>query len=534
MRISLPLSLCFGIAHATQYGNNHIRVRPDPPQVEANFPDPGVELLSPAFMNNNSTPAAFSNGTSGPTSEALQDFFIRSLAERNEWLNYVPADYESEEGRGFPYVFLTNNLSGGNASAAGDKVRIWIQGAVHGNEPAGDQAVLALLGKMDANQTWASQLLERADIMILPRYNPDGVAYFQRTLATNFDPNRDHVKLARQQTRDIKKTFSAFAPHVAADMHEYGASSLYGGRYLPGADALFSAAKNLNINAGIRDLSEKLFAPAIGAHLEAAGFRWEPYVTGAHGVGQNSTIVYNEAGSDAKIGRNALGLTQAIVFLFEMRGIGIADQQFARRTATGLAMLEATIQTAVDNAAQVLEVVEGGITDFKSSQEDIIITDSTTSSTRNWTLIDYDSGEVQQVPVTFFSTTPVTANLTKTRPAAYLIPRGWADLADRLKASGLEVETLNHAYSGPVEALTIETSSFAKSYYEGTVLATVTTNSTTRDVELPAGSFWVSTKQKNAALAFVALEPENIDSYVSFNIVPLDVGDEYPVYRVLA
>lgn len=236
-----------------------------------------------------------------------------------------------------------------------------MRGAVHGNEPAGDQAILAFLGKMDSNQTWAASLLENVDIVVLPRYNPDGVSYFQRRLATNFDPNRDHVKLARQQTRDIKRSFNKFAPHVAVDMHEYSATSRYGGDYLPGADALYSAAKNLNIEPAIRSMSEELFAPAMAAHLEEQGFRWEPYVTGESSTESGSTITYYEAGSDAKIGRNGMGLSQAIVFLCEMRGIGLADQEFARRTATGLNMLEGIVQTASDNADEVLRVVEQGI-----------------------------------------------------------------------------------------------------------------------------------------------------------------------------
>lgn len=44
----------------------------------------------------------------------------------------------------------------------------------------------------------------------------------------------------------------------------------------------------------------------------------------------------------------------------------------------------------------------------------------------------------------------------------------------------------------------------------------------------------MSTRQKNAALAFIALEPENIDSYVTFNYIPLETGDEYPIFRVMA
>jgi predicted deacylase len=115
------------------------------------------------------------------------------------------------------------------------KLRVWIQGGVHGNEPAGDQAVLALLGKMDADQAWTASLLERMDIILFPRYNPDGVSYFQRDLASNLDSNREHTKLARKQSRDIKRLFSSFSPHIAVDMHEFTGTRLTAGHYKHGS-----------------------------------------------------------------------------------------------------------------------------------------------------------------------------------------------------------------------------------------------------------------------------------------------------------
>lgn len=133
-------------------------------------------------------------------------------------MSYESADFLSEEGRAIPYVFLslpnTQNAT---------KLRVYIQGAIHGNEPAADQAVLALLGKMDANQTWTASILEKMDIKILPRYNVDGVASFQRQLATNLDPNREHLKLMREQSRSIKRVVSAWSPHIAIDARKYPA-----------------------------------------------------------------------------------------------------------------------------------------------------------------------------------------------------------------------------------------------------------------------------------------------------------------------
>lgn len=371
------------------------------------------------------------------------------------------------------------------------------------------------------------------DIMILPRYNADGVAYFQRTLATNFDPNRDHIKLARQQTRDIKQVFSDFAPHVVADMHEFSAPTVYGGSYRHGADALFSAAKNLNIHQSIRSMSEQLFAPAISSALEADGFRWEPYVTGNSNSTPGSNITFDEAGSDPKIGRNAMGLTQCMTFLCETRGIGLASQHFRRRTATGVAMVEAIIQTASNNAADVISTISSAIDEFTNSSEDIIVTDSSTNVSRTFTMVDINNGSLTQVPITFASTTPTSANLTRPRPQAYLIPKAWPDLAARLTTLGLDVQTLPYTFRGIVEVLNITSISFDCTYYEGTVPVSVSTSPISKGIELPAGSFWVSTRQKNAALAMVSLEPEGIDSYVSFNIIPVEEGDEYPVFRVM-
>jgi hypothetical protein len=450
-------------------------------------------------------------------------------------MSYHAAEFQSEEGKSFPYVYLSeSNEESTGAVNESSKVRVYLQAAVHGNEPAGDQSLLALLGKMDANQTWTASLLEKLDILVLPRYNPDGVEYFQRTLATNFDPNRDHIKLARQQTRDLKQLFNSFSPHVAVDMHEYGASSIYGGSYKHASDGLFSAAKNLNIHPEIRRLSEELFAENMGSALEAADLRWEPYVTGSTNSTPGSTIAFAEAGSDAKIGRNAMGLTQSIVFLCEMRGIGIADQEFKRRTLAGLTMAESVIQTAADNAEDVYDTVENGIEEFIGGQTEIVVTDSSNVTTRPFSMVDITNGSVVQVPVEFSGTTPVTANLTREKPEAYLIPKAWADLAERLRVFGLEVDTLPNAFRGEVETYNITSAEFADGYYEGTVLVTATAEPKTVEVSLPAGSFLVSTRQKNAGLAYVALEPENIDSFVAFNLLPVEVGDEYPIYRVMS
>ncbi|OAL04523.1 Zn-dependent exopeptidase [Phaeosphaeriaceae sp. SRC1lsM3a] len=515
----------------TKYGENHVTVDFDSQIVEQRaFPAPNVTLYSPAFLAgaNASFDLGWTEGSEGATSQDKLVSFMSGLAAKNpSWMSFRVADFVSEEGKNFPYVYLSTNSNSSSVEGSSGKLKVWIQGSVHGNEPAGDEATLALLGAMDKNATWAASFLDAMDIIVLPRYNPDGNAYFQRTLATNYDPNRDHTKLFRQQTRDIKSWFTSFSPHIAMDLHEYGAKSPYGEYYNNAADGMYSAAKNLNIHPSIRALSEDVFAPAINASMRSISLRGEPYMTAS----RRNPPRFEEAGTDAKIGRNAMGLTQCVTFLTETRGINIANQEFKRRTSAGLQMILGVLETARDQADEVYETIESAREEFAESTEDIVITDYTEYSNRTWTVVDRRNGSIVQLPVEFASTTPATANLTRARPEAYIIPRAWADLAERLRVSGVEVETMDHAFKGSVEAYNITTSSLARTYYEGVVLNTVTTETKEKEVSLPVGSFYISTKQKNAGLAFVTLEPENIDSYVSFGIVPMEVGDEYPIYR---
>ncbi|KAJ4262874.1 hypothetical protein NW762_006487 [Fusarium torreyae] len=525
----LELTLLLNAVNAKTYGENHVQVRKDSELVAANFPDVDIDLLSPAFANPDTVPSGFANGTEGPTPHQILDIFIRSIAERNDWATYHVPDFKSEEGRTIPYLYLSQpSPPGANTT----KLKVWIQAAIHGNEPSADQAALALLAKLDANQTWTALLLEKLEIVLLPRYNVDGVAYFQRELASNLDPNRDHAKLKSEQTRGIKRLAAAFSPHIVLDLHEYSAYNR-GGIYQIAPDSLLSYGRNLNIHPKIRALAQDLFIKKVGEGLERHNLTWESYVTSPS---WNSTpgaeIVLEEGGNSARSGMGAYGLWQTVTILFETRGIGLADQHFQRRVATQLVKLSTLLETAVSHFADIHSTIEDSIESFVNSDEDIILSEHGKYINRNFTFIDTTNGDVVQVPVNYSSTQPSIPGQKRSRPEGYLIPRTYSDVVSRLKDLGLEVQTLPYEFGGEVEVLNITSISFDTEYYEGTILATVTTEPYEKNVSLPAGSFWFSARQRNAGLAFAALEPESKDSYVSFGLVHVSEGDDYPIFRL--
>lgn len=92
--------LALTFVEAVKYGQNHVPTRRDNDLVAANFPDPNTALLSPAFMSAEGVPAAFDNGTEGPTDDATVDYFLQSLTSRNDWMTYRGSELTSEEGRG--------------------------------------------------------------------------------------------------------------------------------------------------------------------------------------------------------------------------------------------------------------------------------------------------------------------------------------------------------------------------------------------------------------------------------------------------
>lgn len=455
------------------------------------------------------------------------DYFLQSVAERNDWINYQVPDFLSEEGRTLPFLFLSNQ----DRTTNDTKLRVYIQSAIHGNEPSADQGVMALLGKMDANATWTSKLLDRMDILVLPRYNADGVFYFQRELASNIDPNREHTKLVKEQSKNIKRKVSAWQPHVVLDVHEFAAHNVFGGVYRHGLDVMIATGGDLNTHKDIRNLSESLFATEMESLLESRGIRAGPYVLGDTSDEVGSPILFEESITSPASGTNAAGLAQAVSILLETRGQFLASQHYQRRVASQLTMLEAVLNTAYDNADYIYETITSAIDEFIASDDDIVLSDTPIATNRTFPMVDIRNGSLEDVEVGFLSTTPTEPDATRSRPEAYLIPRNWFELADKLRIMGVQVEELQHEYRGTVTAYNITSSELDTALYEGTVRNHVTTAPVEREVLLRPGSFRVSTRQKNAAYAFVTLEPESPVSFVTFGFFPLSTGYEYPIFR---
>src|SRR5690606_4639437 len=74
-------------------------------------------------------------------------------------------------------------------------------GQQHGDEPAGSEALLVI--SREVAQGLLEPLLDRINVVVIPRANPDGAAAATRVTANGVDMNRDHLLLNTPEARAL-------------------------------------------------------------------------------------------------------------------------------------------------------------------------------------------------------------------------------------------------------------------------------------------------------------------------------------------
>src|SRR5699024_10046173 len=183
--------------------------------------------------------------------------FVRDLTEESQLVDMAIIGH-STEGKEIPMLMFRKGED------HKEKPNVWIQGQIHGNEPAGGETALVMAKKLAGE--FGEDILEKINVNIVPRVNPDGAYYFTRQTALNLDANRDHFKLETPEINAIHKALHEFQPDVSIVGHEYGTrytSELFKNIGKEGAlshhDILLNPGLNPEIPTQVRDMSVNLF-----------------------------------------------------------------------------------------------------------------------------------------------------------------------------------------------------------------------------------------------------------------------------------
>ncbi|MBU5485779.1 hypothetical protein KQI86_15775 [Clostridium sp. MSJ-11] len=498
--------------------------------IENYFKKPEGKILTPAFKE----------GKTDFTSHEEMMNFIYDLQKSSSNMK-VSIIGHTQEGRPMPIMIFTKEgyEKPSDILKTGRPV-VWLQGQIHGNEPAGGEAMLAVAKNL-AGGNLGKEVLDKVSVVILPRFNGDGSYYFQRQTATLIDSNRDHLKFDLKETIAVHKAFNSFMPEVVVDAHEYGVDSSFRKVGKKGSltnyDLLISSAKNLNIPKEVRDMSNKLFVDNVHKEMKSKDYTSYMYYTSSV---KDGNITLFEAGADAKIGRNAYGLQPSFSFLLETRGIGIGKETFERRVMSHILAAQNIIRSTADNAKVVKNTIDGARNNIvklgqKVEDSDKVILNSQSKKVDpvKFNIIDLETSKRVTVDADFFSSNESIPTLERVRPNAYILPPAYHEVAKRLSYSGVTVKKLNNDMELPVESFKVKNKEVETNYYEGHFRNRVTVDVSNKFVKFPKGSYVFTMDQPNANLISIALEPDAQDSFTEFNIITVDINEEVPVYRYM-
>ena len=449
--------------------------------------------------------------------------FINDLKESHPSVVSIKYIGESQKGYKIPVIQI-------KTISDSEKIKIWMQAGLHGNEPAGTEGLLYYMHSILNNNSYAD-LLEGVDLLILPMANIDGYLKDNRYAANGLDLNRDQTKLMAPETRLIKKVFCEFNAHVGLDFHEYrpyrkdfaqlsdfGITSAY--------DTMFLYSGNLNVPENIRNYTNDVFVQNARKLMDFKNFRHREYTSTGKYAGE---IHFTQGSSNARSSATNYALNNMISTLFEVRGVGLGKTSFKRRIEITLELALSYTKTAVENTRAIKNEIQKAILDSKP----VVVTSKRKVYKDTIKAIDLDTESLIDLDVTIRDALQSSPVLERLKPNAYIIEASQIAILNKLKNLGIEMIPLIEDKLFTVEAYRISSYNEASKVYEKMKLQKVKTEVTTIQKEFPVGTLLISMQQQRSNLLTEVLEPEAPNSFVSFGVLKTKLDDTLPIYRVI-
>jgi len=456
--------------------------------------------------------------------------FCRRLAKTSPLLK-VEFFGTSGEGRRMPLVVASKEKEF-DPSLRWKSAKPWVLllGSIHGGEVDGTEAMLELL--RDVALTNRPEILDGVNLLAVPVYNVDGYARVGkwnrpnqngpaagmgfRANARGHDLNRDFLKADAPETRALLALAALWKPDLFVDNH-----------VTDGADfqpTLTVACGHEPATASpLRDWL-KAVVPRALADVRGWGFLTAPYVEFRERGNPLSGIAPDPFGP--RYGTGYFGLRNVPSILVENHAL----KPFAERVKANALFLGAVLERTGQNAKALLAarevarslareaapgspVVVESATDFDRPEPidfPTFVWREETSPVTGKPVVRYDPTQKTTVKIPLFDR--AKAVVTVPRPAAYLIPAGWPNLEERLKAHGVRYVAIPAESRLEVGTFRARDPKYAARPFQGRTRVTATIDRKVETRVVPAGSLYVPLDTELAPLVVTLLEPEGSDS----------------------
>ncbi len=507
-KLVIILFILFGFSAVAQFSPQSKKI------TEKFFPDPedAVAEVTPALKKKR-----------GYTDYKELLNFLNNLVENHPDKISMSFIGSSQKGKPIPMLKLT--LPNGK-----EKIKVWMQGGLHGNEPASTESMLYLMHRLLNDENYVD-ILEHVDLAVVPMANIDGYLKNNRYAANGLDLNRDQTKLMAQETVILKKAYSAFNPEVAVDFHEYrpyrrdyarmgefGLTNMY--------DAMFLYSGNLNIPKNMRELTEGVFVENARTVLDENNYKHHPYISTRKHYGD---IHINQGSISSRSSATNNALTNAVSTLIEIRGVALGKTSFKRRIHSSFLIAISYLQTAAEN----MQLVKDEIKNATAQNNKIVVEYKRGIYKDSVQFIDINANEYVKYEMTVRDAWKAEAKITRSRPKAYIIEAHQVKLINKLKALGVEIQYLDQDQSYAVEKYKVTNYSKKPIRYEKMKLQTVEVDLIKENRSFAKGDALIMMNQRRANLVSEILEPEAPNSFVSFGVLKTEKDDILPIYRLL-
>lgn len=474
--------------------------------------------------------------------------FVDSLRLRGAELQ-VGELGRSPEGKRIPYVLASRPLVTDPAAAhRSGKPLVLIQANIHAGEVEGKEAAQMLL--RDLTLGALRPLLDSVILIVVPIYNSDGndrwaagevnrpgqngpATVGQRANGQGLDLNRDYVKSEAPETRGAEALINAWDPDVFIDLHTTNGS--YHGYLLtwsPGLNPNSPAA-----NDWVRDR----ILPELRARMRAR-HRQEtfPYGNFRDQTPDSLTKGWETYDPRPRFGTNWNGMRGRVSILSE----AYSNADLATRIDVTYNFVREALSLLAERRGELRDLIARS----DRWRPDSVITRSVLGPSTDQDVIaelTEPAGEgagmyARRRRTGVFRTIrmPVFDRFVGARrePLAegYLLPPQHAQIVDLLRLQGVTVEQLTLPFAGGVESFKIDTLTAAPFVFEGHRTVSLEGNWRPSSVDLPAGWYFVPTRQRLGVFAAYLLEPESEDGVVTWNFLDRDLrrNGEYPFFRV--
>ncbi len=494
--------------------------RPSPYSVavQARFPEPPVVYGTPGLQ---------STRTSFTTQTEIQAWLRdqAAAARSSGVLAAVIPIGKSALGETLEALVLTRASSTDPAAVlASARPTVLLVGQQHGDEPAGSEALLVI--SRELAQGLLQPVLQRINVVIVPRANPDGAANAQRSTSGGTDLGHDHLLLNTPEAQALAQLTRDYRPTVVVDVQEYTVDGGFTEKFgaVQKFDALVQYATTANLPEFLTKAAEEWYRRPLLSALKVQGLSSEWYYTTSSNVADKKVSM---GGVRPDNSRNVNGLKNSVSLLVETRGAGLDRMHIQRRVHTHVTSIMSVLASTAQRASELAQLrpyIDKEVI-AQACKDDAVVDVLPTASRYELQMLDPISGADKSVTVDWNSDLALRTVKTRTRPCGYWLSAGSLAAVNKLRLHGVQVQRLAEpgAMLGDVYR-EVSRSIGERDDARGSagnnkklVLAQV--RLARGLVDVPRGSYYIPLNQAIGNLVLAALEPDTQSSFFANQVL---------------